>query len=178
MASEKEYKILDVDPDVLIAAMNRLHAKQVYDGIRKIWHYDTPDHTLQDQQLDLRITQEETVKLSLDDRSIQDHNDSLKVHLNHLPSIQAILQKLQYQPVAYLEARRISWEWQQIDFDLDIFPDIPPFLECDIAKSDQTLQELLTILGLENHKYVTSSTKQIFQLYGIDYLSRFCLSSV
>ena len=60
-------------------------------------------------------------------------------------------------PISRVKAPRISYELGKIDFDIDSFPFIPPFLEIDIEhirEEGYTVESLLKKLGLENNPVV------------------------
>lgn len=78
--------------------------------------------------------------------------------------------------ISSVQAPRISYELGKIDFDIDKFPAIPPFLEIDIEflkEEGYELETLLKKLGLENKKVVTMGTEDIHKLYGIDYFEEY-----
>jgi adenylate cyclase, class 2 len=83
------------------------------------------------------------------------------------------LARLKLHPVTMVQARRISYELGAIDFDIDCFPGIPPFMEVDTADADVDLKELLNKLGLESNEVIIATTPEIFARYGKDYFVEF-----
>lgn len=81
-----------------------------------------------------------------------------------------------FNPISKVKAKRISYELGKIDFDIDKFPLIPPFLEIDIEniqKEGYATSQLLKTLGLENNKVVVMGTEDIHKLYNIDYFEEY-----
>lgn len=89
-------------------------------------------------------------------------------------SIKELSDKLEVTP-------RISYELGEteedcIDFDIDQFQAIPPFMEIDLAnlsKHGFDLQTILAKLGLSEHRVVVLGTEAIHALYGIDYFEAY-----
>ena len=64
----------------------------------------------------------------------------------------------------------------KIDFDIDSFPLVPPFLEIDIehiTEEGYTVENLLKKLGLENNIVVEMGTEDIHKLYHIGYFEAY-----
>ncbi len=79
-------------------------------------------------------------------------------------------------PISRVKAPRISYELGKIDFDIDSFPFIPPFLEIDIEhirEEGYTVESLLKKLGLENNPVVEMGTEDIHKLYHVDYFDAY-----
>lgn len=90
--------------------------------------------------------------------------------------MEEILKKLNIVSISKVESYRISYEWNDVDFDIDIFPDIPPFLEIDLENYHYEVSTLLEKLNLTNNEVYTGSTIDLYKKYGKDYLSAFKVS--
>lgn len=168
---EKEVKILDVDVGQVAAAMSKIGAKKVYDDFRTISTWDLPGNSYRLKQDKLiRITEEDGTKITMHINNSKPNKTEIKFKTSIPDGPNAFLTGLGLRQVSQVKARRVSWEFGKVDFDLDIFPKIPAFLEIDRANlSDAKLKKLLALLGLQNHKVVVMGTEAIHKLYKIDY---------
>jgi adenylate cyclase class 2 len=105
--------------------------------------------------------------------SSQADGKEIKLFVSRKEECISLLQTLGYIPVSEVKARRISLEWQGIDFDIDEFPQIPPFMEIDLGESKYTLQDILQKLYLEKNEIGEMSTPDVYKKYGIDYFNLF-----
>ncbi len=170
---EHELKILDVNTSELQKKLEELWAKKVFDGTRIITTFDTPERKFTHEKKIIRITEEGKTKLSINFPSSQIQKNSIKVFTSRKEETKDFLRQLWIIPIAEVETRRISYEWGEVDLDIDIFPEIPAFLEIDIENLMRPLDELLEELDLKNNKQVICWTEEIFSEYGKNYYTLF-----
>ena len=173
---EQEIKILDINIESVQKKLELLGAKQVYEGVRTIMALDTEERKYLNQYDKLiRVTDEGDIKVTMHvNQSNPDVKEVIKFKTSRLKETMDFFSELGLKPVSKVRAPRISYELGKIDFDIDHFPKIPPFLEIDLAyvqEEGYTLEELLTFLGLENNKRVIMGTEDIHRLYNIDYFN-------
>lgn len=168
---EHEIKILDIDVKDLEGKLEALGAKKVFDGERILTTYDTPERKYTFEKKIIRITEEDKVKLSVNLPGVE----SIKLFTSKKEETEDFLAQLGINPIARVSARRISYEWDKVDFDIDIFPEVPPFLEIDTEHLLIHLENLLTSLGIEKNKRVTCGTEEVFSEYGKNYYTLFKL---
>lgn len=177
---ENEIKVLDLKRDDILRIDNvleNLGARRVSNYDRRIRTLDNGFSQVKDQLL--RITDEEGhTKVSL---HLNQSNESEKKHIKfHLPQSDKIVEMLEARydekVITDTTAKRISYELGSdencIDFDIDMFSAIPPFMEIDLSnlqKNGYTLKDLLIRLGLQDHKCIVAGTEAIHKLYGVDY---------
>ncbi|CAN5148188.1 hypothetical protein BH11PAT4_BH11PAT4_7200 [soil metagenome] len=167
---EKEIKVLGINLEDVAKRLQKLGARKVFDGDRAITHFDTADGAYAKQNKYVKVTQEEFLKLTV--TTEVEGGSSIEYKTRVGEDIFAILEQLSLQPIAEVTARRISFELDEIDFDIDFFPGIPSFLEVDIEHVDEQVQ-LLEKLGLQDCKQLVASTPGIFAHYGKDYFQEF-----
>lgn len=63
---------------------------------------------------------------------------------------------------AHQEKYRTSWVLNEWRFDLDQYPGMPAYLEIE-GKSEEHIQEALTLLGLTNHKTSSEGERVLIQ---------------
>jgi adenylate cyclase class 2 len=167
---ENEIKILNVDPKAVSKRLEALGAQKVYEDNRVITHFDTPDGALAGEGKQVKVTQEGTVKLTVtsgvNTTTPTEEKKRIEGDINAIPELAGL------QPISKVTAPRISYELGKIDFDIDTFPGIPPFLEIDTTDVDD-LEALLTKLGLESNERVVLGTPGIYTRYGKDYFKEF-----
>jgi len=175
---EHEIKVLDVDIENLTKKLEEIGAKKVYDDARTIMALDTKDkHFLKHEDKLIRVTDEGSVKVTMHVHQSQpDIKEGIKFKTSRLKETIDFFQEMGLDPISKVRAPRVSYELGQIDFDIDSFPAIPPFLEIDIEHVEEegyTVESLLKRLGLENNKVVVMGTEDIHKLYNIDYFEAY-----
>lgn len=163
-----ETKVLDVEVESLIERMRGIGAKEVFNEERTITHLD--DGTGRLRAKNFKLTEEDKLKLSID--TAEEHS-TVKLFVSRKGECIDMLAELGIHPVAVTRARRTSFEWEGVDFDIDQFPGIPPFLEVDVAESAHTLEEVLDTLELVGKEQGMLSTPQIYERYGLNYFDQF-----
>ncbi|HSX01752.1 MAG TPA: CYTH domain-containing protein [Candidatus Saccharimonadia bacterium] len=172
---EVEYKVLDVNPESVAYAMKAIGAKQVYDDIRIITYFDHPDRALKNAGEGIKLTEEGKLKLEYTRKATNGQSDTVKLFVSRKAEAVEFLKRLDLTPVTQVEARRISYELGPIDFDIDCFPGIAPFMEVDLADSGEDLKELLGKLGVGESEVIVASTPEIFSRSGKDYFIDFAI---
>lgn len=175
---EKEIKVLDVDVETLTKKIEEIGAKKVYDDVRTIIALDTKDKQFLNQKDKLiRVTDEGSIKVTMHVHQSQpDIKAEIKFKASRLKETMDFFHEMGLDPISIVKAPRVSYELGKIDFDIDSFPAIPPFLEIDIehiAEEGYTVEALLKKLGLENNKVVVMGTEDIHKLYNIDYFDNY-----
>lgn len=171
---EKEIKILDVNVEELQKKLEKIGAKKVFDDDRIITAIDTEDkHFLKEEDKLIRITEEGNTKITMHvNQSNPDIKREIKFKTSGLKETKDFFIELGLKPISKVKAHRISYELEEIDFDIDFFPVIPPFLEIDtknITEMGYTVESLIEALGLKDNKIVIMGTEDIHKLYNIDY---------
>lgn len=171
---EHEIKILDVNIKELIKKLENIGAKKVYDDNRTIIALDTEDRKYLNQYDKLiRVTDEGSIKVTMHvNQSKPDIKEGIKFKTSRLKETMDFFEQMGLKPISKVSAHRLSYELGKIDFDIDEFPKIPPFLEIDIEYLEEegySLDDLLKKLGLENNKMVVMGTEDIHKIYNIDY---------
>jgi adenylate cyclase class 2 len=175
---EHEIKVLDVNVEELVNALESIGAKKVYDDYREIMALDTDDREyLNKQDKLIRVTDEGSIKVTMHvNQSKPEIKEGIKFKVSRMKEVLDFFAQMGIKPISDVKARRISFELGKIDFDIDMFPAIPPFLEIDIENLDEegyTVDSLLEKLGISNNKVVVMGTEDIHQLYSVDYFEEY-----
>jgi len=175
---EVEHKVLDVNPKAIAEAMKNIGAKQVYDDVRTITYFDHPDGSLKKAGEGIKLTEEGKLKLEHNRKTESGQSDTVKLFVSRKEEAVEFLKRLNLAPITQVQARRISYELGTVDFDIDCFPGIPPFMEVDMADADIELKELLGKLGLTENEVIVATTPEIFARYSKDYFAEFAVKDI
>lgn len=175
---EYEVKVLDIDINKLSKKLEEIGATKVYDDIRTITALDTMDRNFLNKEDKLiRVTDEGNIKVTMHiNQSNPQTKKEIKFKTSRLKETMDFLGELGLKPITSVKAHRLSYELGKIDFDIDKFPEIPPFLEIDIEHIEDegyTIDSLLKILELENNRVVVMGTEDIHKLYNVDYFDAY-----
>lgn len=172
---EIETKILDVDVESVSTRLTEMGAVKVYDGVRLITYLDTDDRRLQSKGQILKVTDEGSVKVSIS-TPIEGHvtnTEQIKYKASRRKEAIDLLDRLGFRSFAEVRQRRISYELDGIDVDIDLFPQIPPFAEVDMADNPLPLDTFLGQLGIAANKRVVMSTPEVYNHYEKDLFELF-----
>jgi adenylate cyclase class 2 len=166
-----ETKILDIDIQEVEKELLTLGAKKVFDDHRVITYFKNQEGV----EPFLKLT-EEGEKLKLSSQNTTTHKE-IKLFISRKDECIQLLATLGYRPISGVKARRISYELETIDFDIDQFPGIPAFLEIDLGDNpSMNLDEIVLRLNIKNNKKGQMSTPQIVGTYGKDYFEVYKLA--
>lgn len=165
---EKEIKILDIDVQDLIIKLKELGAEEVFNDKRIITHFDYQDGKLQKEKKIVKLTEEGSLKLTY-----SEEKESIKLRTSRKQETVDFLNRLGLLPISESLSHRISFEWEGVDFDIDEFPQVPPFLEIDLGETNHKIEEILTRLSLEKNEKREMGTPDVYEKYELDYFTLF-----
>ncbi|HEV7424253.1 MAG TPA: hypothetical protein VGO21_03625 [Candidatus Paceibacterota bacterium] len=174
---EKEVKILDVVIEDLLSKFKELGAKEVFNDNRIITHFDYHDGRLFKQKKVIKLTEEGKLKLSYSINT-EHGKETIKLFVSRKKEVLDFLNKLDLFPISESTSHRISFEWEGVDFDIDEFPQIPPFLEIDLGESKYEIKDVLTKLGLGKNENGEMGTPDIYKRYNLDYFKIFKIKKI
>ncbi len=167
---ENEIKLLNIDATSVCKALEAIGATKVFDGVRTITHFDTPERQYKKEGTQIKVTKEGSIKLTITSGVGTQNVHEVKTKTGD--AMYSLLTMLHLEPISRVDAHRISYELEDIDFDIDCFPGIPPFLEIDIA-SVANLEKLLEEVGMTEYERVVMGTPEVFARYGKDYFEEY-----
>lgn len=177
---EQEIKVLDIDVSSLCQKLENMGAKKVFDGDRVFTTFDTQEKLYLEKDILIRLTEEEKLKLSVstnNSKSSLGEKKTVKLFVSRKEETIDFFKALGILPITEIKSHRISYELQTtkgiVDFDIDVFPLLPPFLEIDLENLDESLAVLLEKLGISSNQIVEVGTEEIYKMYGIDYFEKF-----
>lgn len=172
---EKEVKILDINKEELTKRLEKLGALKIFDWQRTFTTFDTIDHKYTNNKQIIRLTEESKLKLSINNMNKEWKIETVKLFVSRKEETIDFLKRLEINPITEVKSYRISYELDGIDIDIDIFPEIPAFVEIDIETLQWKLPDLLKKLWLEKNEVVEINTEEIFTKYGKKYQEIFTI---
>lgn len=175
---EHEIKVLNVDVKKLKTKLEEIGSVKVYEDYREIIALDTEDRVFLTQKDKLiRVTDEGSIKVTMHiNQSKPEMKKGIKFKASRMKEVLDFFEEMGLKPISKVKAYRTSYELGKIDFDIDEFPAITPFLEIDIENIEDegyTVEQLLEKLDLTNNEIVVMGTEDIHQRYGIDYFKEY-----
>lgn len=174
---EIEVKFLNVDPAQLEAKLQELGAEKVFDKLYKRKVFDYPDLRLNARGAWIRLRDEgDQVRLTFKQRlGIKEsggiENDQsmeeVEVEVSDFAKTALLLEKVGLKEKFYEENRRIRYLLDGIEFDIDHWPLLEPYLEIE-APSWAEIDRAIELLGLNPQEKKIFSTFQIYQMQGIN----------
>jgi adenylate cyclase class 2 len=173
---EIEVKFLDIDPEKIQNKLESIGAKKIGEYFYRRRVFDYPDWRLDKANSWLRLRDEgDGVTLSFKKRigvnlSDVNANDSgmeeIEIVVNDFEKTAELILQLGFVEKHYVENRRIRWEKDGIEFDVDTYPELEPYLEIE-APSWEKIDDAIRFLGLNQKDKKIFSTNQIYAKKGI-----------
>ena len=172
---EVEVKFLDIDPDSLIKKLEELGAQRIFERLYKRRVFDYPDWRLDKKYSWLRLRDEgDQITLAFkkrvkpgqkgeNDQSMQEN----EVIVSDFEKTTDILLNIGLTEKSYQENKRIRYILNDIELDIDFWPQIPPYLEIE-AESWEKIEEAIKFLELNSEDKKIFSTTQVYENYKID----------
>ncbi|MEK7608382.1 MAG: class IV adenylate cyclase [Patescibacteria group bacterium] len=140
--------------------------------------FDYPDWRLDKRGAWLRLRDEGngTVTLTLkqrlgvisDDGLVNDDGmEEVEVRVDSFENSAELLLKIGFIEKHYAEKKRICWEKEAVEFDIDTYPELEPYLEIE-ASSWEKIDEAISWLGLNGDDRKIFSANQVYALKGIE----------
>ena len=177
MAEEIEAKWLDINPEEVEKKLIDLGAKKEFDTNYRIRVFDYPDLRLNSDHSWLRLRDEGdkvtlTFKKRLGVKADGSNDDGMKEHevvVSDFEETAEILLLVGLVQKYYEEKRRIRYRYQDIEYDIDFYPGLDPYLEIETV-SWKRVDEGAKLLGLNSDEKVILTNSQLFKKKGIDML--------
>lgn len=176
---ENEVKFLNIDPRGTEEKLKGIGAEKIFDRIYKRRVYDFPDLSLNEKGAYLRLRDEgDKITLTYKQRlGIKSHDgtqndegmEEIEVNVSDFDKTAELILKLGFIEKFYEENRRIRYKLKNIEFDIDFWPLLNPYLEIE-APGWQEVDEGIRLLDLDPKDKKIFSTYQVYQLSGINEL--------
>lgn len=172
-----EVKFLDIDPAAIEAKLKGLGAKKVGDYLYRSRSFDFPGFPLDKDAAWVRLRDEgDKITVAFKKRlgvkeSGEMGSDSgmeeVEVVVNDYEKMTTLFLRIGLVIKFEQEKKRIRWEKDGVEFDIDFWPRINPYLEIE-ASSLGKINEAALELGLNPKDEKICSATQVYKHYGIN----------
>ena len=165
---EYEVRVLEIDIKKMQKKLKELNAELVEDVFQRRYLYDFKPVN-PDKWIRLR-TNGNTTTLTIKDvqSSKIDGTKEMEIVVDDFNTTNEILNELGYQPRAIQENKRIKYNLNGVEVDIDTWPRIPTYLEVE-GKNEEEVYKTLELLGIPKEKATALNTQTIYEeIYGID----------
>lgn len=173
---EIEVKFLNVDQDKLQIKLVEIEAQKAGEYFYRRRVFDYPDWRLDKAGSWLRLRDEgDRITLSFKKRIGVDTHDGttndtgmeeIEIRVNDFDRAAELILKLGFIEKHYAENKRIRWVKDNIEFDIDIYPELEPYLEIEAPTWEQ-INIAIKWLGFNPADKRVFSANQVYALKGI-----------
>lgn len=174
---EIEVKFLDINVPEIQKTLRKIGARKVFDKVYQRKVYDHPDLRLDKQGAWLRVRDEgDKVTFTFKQRlgmkghpgeQNDDGMEEIETTVGSFNTACRILEKIGLKEKFHEETHRIRYLKGGVEYDIDHWPGIPPYLEIETDNWER-LKRAVEELGLRPEDQKIFSTMQVYKIYGIN----------
>lgn len=174
---EIEVKFLNIDREEMEKKLLAIGAEKVGEYFYRRHLFDYPDLRLnktgayvrlRDEGEKVTLTFKQRLGMKSDDGTVNDEGmKELEVVVDDFEKTAEIFFAMGFIEKFYQENKRIRFRKGTTEFDIDIWPQLLPFLEIE-AKSWEDIDKAITELGLDPKDKKIFSAQQVYKLSGIN----------
>lgn len=164
---EYEVRVLEINKEEMQNKLKELNAILVEDVFQKRYVYDfKPVNPSKWIRLRTNGTKTTLTIKNVESSNI-DGTKEMEVEVSDFDTANEILNELGYIPRGIQENKRIKYDLNGVEVDIDTWPEIPTYLEIE-GKSEEEVFNTLELLGIEKEKATSLDVQSIYeQVYGI-----------
>ena len=170
-------KFLNINPDEIEERLKGLGGKKVFSKLYRRRVFDYPDLRLNNAGAWIRLRDEgektilafkQRIGVKTNDGVTNDETmEEIEVEVSDFDKTAEFLTKIGLMEKFYQENKRIRYQLNDVEFDIDFWPQLEPYLEIE-ACSWESVDKAIKLLNLNSEDKKIFSTQQIYQLKGID----------
>jgi adenylate cyclase class 2 len=165
MHTEYEVRILEIDVSKLIEKLESLNASFEWDLLQKRYVYDFIPK-VDGKWIRLRTNGEKTTLTIKNLVSSEiDGTQELEITVDNFERCNLILKELGYEAKGYQENRRIQYNLNGVEVDIDYWPLIPTYVEIE-GPSEEAVYNAVEALGFSRDDCTTRDVEGIYLDYG------------
>jgi len=175
---EIEAKFLNIDPEQIQEKLLEMGATKVGDFFQQWTTFDYPDWRLDKDLAWVRLRDEGDNEVSLSykkrlgssdrDGTINDAGmQEIELKVNDFDKTSAFFEAIGFVIKHSAEKKRIRWVKDDVEFDIDIYPCLEPYIEIETTSWDK-IKSSAEALGLNYEDKKIFSANQVYALKGID----------
>lgn len=167
MNTEYEVRILEIDKDSFIKKLEKLGAEKVGDFFQKRYVYDF-NPVVKGKWIRLRTNgNESTLTIKNIVSPLIDGTKEIEIIVSDFDKCNYILNELGYKARSYQENKRIRYNLDGVEIDIDTWPLIPTYVEIE-GKSEEEVMTVVKKLGYNENEITTLDVDSIYKKYGHD----------
>ena len=168
MHTEYEVRILEIDSTSVFSKLEEIGAELEWDLLQRRYVYDFIPK-LDGKWIRLRTN---GIKNTLTIKDVVtskiDGTKEMEIVVDDFDTTNEILNELGYKPRGIQENKRIKYNLNGVEVDIDTWPRIPSYLEVE-GKNEEEVYKTLELLGIPKDKAIALNTQSIYkEIYGID----------
>lgn len=167
MKSEIEARILEIEKEELIKKLEKMGARFIGNYNQKRYVYDF-NPVISNKWIRLRNNGEKsslTIKEIVNDGI--NGTKELEIEVSDFDITNLILNELGYNFRSYQENKRTRYVYNNIEIDIDTWPNIPTYVEFE-GPDENELLDFIESLGYKKEDIITDGVKKIYKKYGKD----------
>lgn len=167
MDTEIETKVINIDPEKIIAKLRQLDAEETAEKLLQRYVFDM--ESANSEWIRLRTDGQKTTityKNKIKGNTAVGKTIEIEVEVADFDKTAQILSKMPFKSIFYQENKTHIFKLNGIEFSIDTWPMLEPYLEIE-AESLEKVQEGLRLLGLEGQDIGDKDVKVIYQEKGI-----------
>ena len=168
MHTEYEVRILEIDVDSIKKKLEEVGATLEWDRLQRRYVYDFIPK-VDNKWIRLRTN---GIKTTLTIKNVESSNidgtKEVEIEVSDFDTTNEILKELGYTPRGIQENKRIKYDLNGVEVDIDTWPMIPTYLEIE-GTSEEEVYNTLDLLGIPKEKSTSLDVQGIYkEIYGID----------
>lgn len=172
MTTEYECTLLEVNVSEFEKILEENGAVKKGDYLQRRYTYDF-NPIQSNKWIRLRTNGSKTLLTikEVNDRMAIGGTTEIEIEVSNFEKANDILKELGYNYRNYQENRRITYNLDDVEIDIDFWPLIPPYVEIE-GKNEEDVKRIIEKLNLDNNKITTYDVTSIYNdIYNIDILS-------
>ena len=165
---EYEVRVLEINEEEIQGKLNKLNAVLVENVLQKRYVYDFKP-AIPSKWIRLRTNgNKSTLTIKNIESSKIDGTKEIEIEVSDFDTTNEILRDLGYKPRGIQENKRIKYNLNGVEVDIDTWPKIPTYLEIE-GTSEAEVYNTLELLGIPKEKATSLDVQSIYgEIYGIN----------
>ena len=165
---EYEVRVLEINKEEIQKKLKQLNAVLVEDVFQKRYVYDFKP-VVPSKWIRLRTNgSKSTLTIKNVESSSIDGTKEIEIEVSDFDTTNEILKELGYNPRGIQENKRIKYDLNGVEVDIDTWPKISTYLEIE-GSSEEKVYNTLELLEIPKNKSTSLDVQSIYEeIYGID----------
>ena len=166
--TEFETKVVDFNAEEIILKLKDMGAKETPEILLRRYVFDIESEDI--EWIRLRAIGEKTFlayKKKIRGNVALGKTEEIEVEVSDFDKTAEILSKVTFKRVFYQENKRHQFDLDGVEYSIDLWPFIPPYIEIE-AKSEERVHQALSELGLTGKDIGDRDVTEIYADHGLD----------